>query len=45
MLEDQGLVGEIKLWMGKDYVNFIFKDFVELDKPFTGERLLTERIM
>ncbi|ELU04927.1 hypothetical protein CAPTEDRAFT_168015 [Capitella teleta] len=43
---DQGLVGEIKLWMGKDYVNFIFKDFVELDKPFTDmvDRSVTPRM-
>ena len=26
----------IKIWVGKDYVNFIHKDFVELDKPFSG---------
>ena len=25
-----------KLWVGKDYCNFIYKDFVDLDKPFTG---------
>ena len=25
-----------KVWVGKDYCNFIFKDFVDLDKPFTG---------
>ena len=26
----------LKIWVGKDYTNFINKDFVELDKPFTG---------
>uniref|UniRef100_A0A915B7M1 Phospholipase n=3 Tax=Parascaris univalens TaxID=6257 RepID=A0A915B7M1_PARUN len=26
--------GAAKLWLGKDYVNFIYKDFVELDMPF-----------
>lgn len=26
----------LKIWVGKDYVNFIFKDFVDLDHPFTG---------
>ena len=26
-----------KLWIGKDYTNFIFKDFVDLDQPFSGE--------
>lgn len=23
-----------RLWIGKDYTNFIFKDFIDLDKPF-----------
>ena len=26
-----------KLWLGKDYCNFIAKDFVDLDNPFDGE--------
>lgn len=26
-----------KLWIGKDYTNFIFKDFVDLNEPFTGK--------
>ncbi len=34
-LEQQGEDEDIKLWIGKDYVNFIHKDFVDLDKPFT----------
>jgi phospholipase D1/2 len=29
------LDGQAKLWMGKDYCNFIFKDFIELNEPFT----------
>ena len=29
-----GLKGGSKLWFGKDYVNFIVKDFVELNQPF-----------
>uniref|UniRef100_A0A8D3CEE1 Phospholipase n=1 Tax=Scophthalmus maximus TaxID=52904 RepID=A0A8D3CEE1_SCOMX len=28
------LIGNIKLWLGKDYSNFIKKDWVQLDKPF-----------
>lgn len=28
------LDGQAKLWVGKDYTNFIFKDFSELDSPF-----------
>lgn len=35
-----GLTGDTKLWMGKDYTNFIHKDFVDLDKPFAGKNLL-----
>nr|CDJ95065.1 unnamed protein product [Haemonchus contortus] len=26
--------GGVKLWIGKDYVNYIHKDFVEVDLPF-----------
>jgi len=32
----QGLQGSSKLWIGKDYTNFIVKDFADLDSPFTG---------
>ncbi|KAM4544917.1 phospholipase D2 isoform 1-T2 [Odontesthes bonariensis] len=28
------LTGNTKLWLGKDYSNFITRDWVELDKPF-----------
>ncbi|XP_013089460.2 phospholipase D1-like [Biomphalaria glabrata] len=31
---ERGLQGSTKLWIGKDYVNFIHKDFVGLDQPF-----------
>ena len=30
------LTGNNKLWLGKDYSNFIVKDWVQLDKPFEG---------
>lgn len=30
------LQGSSKLWMGKDYTNFIVKDFADLESPFTG---------
>lgn len=30
------LTGNSKLWLGKDYSNFIRKDWVQLDKPFEG---------
>ncbi|VDN02247.1 unnamed protein product [Thelazia callipaeda] len=32
-IEEQ-IMGAGKLWLGKDYVNFIHKDFVELEMPF-----------
>lgn len=32
----QGLNGSAKLWIGKDYTNFIVKDFDNLDLPFQG---------
>lgn len=28
------LVGQSRFWHGKDYCNFVFKDWVQLDKPF-----------
>lgn len=30
------LTENTKLWLGKDYSNFIRKDWVQLDKPFEG---------
>ncbi|CAG7818835.1 unnamed protein product [Allacma fusca] len=30
-----GLQGSSKLWIGKDYTNFIVKDFTDLESPFT----------
>lgn len=30
------LTGNHKLWLGKDYSNFIRKDWVQLDRPFEG---------
>lgn len=30
------LAGNTKLWLGKDYSNFIFKDWTLLDRPFEG---------
>lgn len=30
------LTSNTKLWLGKDYSNFIMKDWVQLDKPFEG---------
>ena len=32
----EGLTGNTKLWLGKDYSNFIRKDWVQLDRPFEG---------
>ncbi|XP_076444985.1 LOW QUALITY PROTEIN: phospholipase D1-like [Babylonia areolata] len=31
---ERGLQGATRLWIGKDYVNFIHKDFVGLENPF-----------
>ena len=31
------LDGQAKYWVGKDYVNFIMKDFVNLDMPYAGK--------
>ena len=42
-LDEMGLEGDTKLWIGKDYTNFIAKDFVDLDKPFTGTLLLSSK--
>ncbi|KAM9847218.1 phospholipase D2 [Aulostomus maculatus] len=33
-LNSEDLTGNTKLWLGKDYSNFIRKDWVQLDKPF-----------
>lgn len=33
----EGIEGNSKLWIGKDYTNFIVKDFNSLDLPFVGE--------
>lgn len=30
------LAGNTKLWLGKDYSNFIKKDWTLLDRPFEG---------
>lgn len=35
--EMEGIEGNSKLWIGKDYTNFIVKDFSYLDLPFVGE--------
>lgn len=44
ILED--LDGSAKFWMGKDYVNFIVKDFTNLDSPFDDfiDRMTTPRM-
>lgn len=34
--DEEDFVGSGKLWIGKDYVNFIFKDFTDLEEPFHG---------
>lgn len=31
------LFGNTRFWHGKDYCNFVHKDWIQLDKPFDGE--------
>lgn len=31
------LFGNTRFWHGKDYCNFVYKDWIQLDKPFDGE--------
>uniref|UniRef100_A0A672V2R9 Phospholipase n=1 Tax=Strigops habroptila TaxID=2489341 RepID=A0A672V2R9_STRHB len=40
------LLGETRFWHGKDYCNFVFKDWVQLDKPFADfiDRYITPRM-
>ncbi|XP_053600044.1 phospholipase D2 isoform X2 [Plodia interpunctella] len=42
----EGIEGNSKLWIGKDYVNFIVKDFNNLDLPFVDlvDRSTTPRM-
>ncbi|MBN3291681.1 PLD1 Phospholipase, partial [Polypterus senegalus] len=35
-ISNKELFGEARIWHGKDYCNFILKDWVELNKPFDG---------
>ena len=30
------LVGNTRFWHGKDYCNFVYKDWIQLEKPFDG---------
>ncbi|KAK2717720.1 hypothetical protein QYM36_006488, partial [Artemia franciscana] len=41
-----GVVGSAKYWMGKDYTNFILKDFSKLDEPYEDliDRITTPRM-
>lgn len=32
----RNLSGMAKFWVGKDYTNFIVKDFTDLDAPYQG---------
>ena len=35
-MDMSGLQGAGKLWPGKDYVNFIHKDFIDVELAFSG---------
>jgi hypothetical protein len=37
------LIGMAKYWVGKDYTNFIVKDFTDLDAPYQGNIQSIER--
>ncbi|XP_030624601.1 phospholipase D1 [Chanos chanos] len=41
-----GLLGNTRFWHGKDYCNFVHKDWIQLDKPFDDfiDRHLTPRM-
>lgn len=30
------LQGNTRFWHGKDYCNFVYKDWIQLEKPFDG---------
>lgn len=34
------LFGNTRFWHGKDYCNFVYKDWIQLDKPFDGGLVL-----
>ncbi|XP_066518510.1 phospholipase D1a isoform X2 [Hoplias malabaricus] len=40
------LVGDTRFWHGKDYCNFVFKDWIQLEKPFDDfiDRYTTPRM-
>lgn len=33
------LQGNTRFWHGKDYCNFVYKDWIQLEKPFDGALL------
>lgn len=35
-VDETDMVGSGKIWLGKDYCNFVAKDFVDLDMPYHG---------
>ncbi|XP_061661657.1 phospholipase D1-like [Syngnathoides biaculeatus] len=43
---DEDLCGDTRFWHGKDYCNFVHKDWIELDKPFDDfiDRHVTPRM-
>ncbi|XP_061614882.1 phospholipase D1-like isoform X2 [Phyllopteryx taeniolatus] len=44
--DDGDLCGDTRFWHGKDYCNFVHKDWIELDKPFDDfiDRHVTPRM-
>lgn len=39
------LFGNTRFWHGKDYCNFVHKDWIQLDKPFDGEHIVTLSVL
>uniref|UniRef100_A0A914WDE3 phospholipase D n=1 Tax=Plectus sambesii TaxID=2011161 RepID=A0A914WDE3_9BILA len=45
-VDETDMVGSGKIWLGKDYCNFVHKDFVDLDMPYHDfiDRAMTPRM-
>jgi len=39
------LFGNTRFWHGKDYCNFVHKDWIQLDKPFDGKHTSEVSVM
>lgn len=41
-MNELGLIGSPKFWIGTDYANFIVKDFQNLHKPYQGNFVIVK---